>query len=89
MINPQLTQTIAETIASQGIDETVIGLLREQHPGIHFTYCMDDDIPDQSPVLEHPEFNLYLVDGKDHCLCLTQSYEQASGFVVAEIVEYD
>lgn len=87
MITQELTQTIAETIAAQGVDETVIGLLRAQHPGIHFTYCLDDDIPNHLPVLEHAGFNLYLVDGRDHCLCMTQNYEQATGFVVAEIVD--
>lgn len=87
MITQQLAGKIAETIADHGIDETVIGRLRADHPGIHFTYCMDDDIPNHEPVLEHAGFNLYLVDGRDHCLCLTQNYEQASGFVVAEIID--
>lgn len=87
MITQQLAGKIAATIADQGIDETVIGRLRADHPGIHFTYCIDDDIPNHEPVLERAGFNLYLVDGRDHCLCLTQNYEQASGFVVAEIID--
>ncbi|MGD7036834.1 DUF6129 family protein [Methylotuvimicrobium buryatense] len=86
MVTQELADTIAATVESLGIDETVIGRLRADHPGIHFTYCIDDDIPNHEPVLECPGFNLYLVDGRDHCLCLTQNYEQASGFVVAEII---
>ncbi len=86
MITQELAGSIAATVERHGIDETVIGRLRADHPGIHFTYCIDDDIPNHEPVLERAGFNLYLVDGRDHCLCLTQNYEQASGFVVAEII---
>lgn len=86
MITQELAGAIAATVESLGINETVIGRLRADYPGIHFTYCIDDDIPNQEPVLENAGFNLYLVDGRDHCLCLTQNYEQASGFVIAEII---
>lgn len=87
MITQELARTIAASIAGHGIDETVIGRLRADHPGIHFTHCMEDDIPNHEPILEQAGFNLYLVDGRDHCLCLTKNYEQASGFVIAEIVD--
>ena len=53
---------------------------------IHFTYCMDDDLPNNTPVIEHEGFNLYLIDGREHCLCLTNDYDVATGIVVAEII---
>ncbi|MBE0434452.1 MAG: hypothetical protein IBX56_01460 [Methylomicrobium sp.] len=87
MITPELAGAIAATVENEGVDETVIGRLRADHPGIHFTWCLDDDIPNHEPVLERPGFNLYLVDGRDHCLCLTQDWTHASGFVVAEIID--
>ncbi|MDO9107245.1 MAG: DUF6129 family protein [Methylovulum sp.] len=86
MISTEQTQDIAATCNKLGVDESVIATLRQQYPGIHFTYCMDDDIPNHEPVITHPGFNLYLIDGREHCLCLTQDYSLATGVVVAEII---
>jgi hypothetical protein len=36
--------------------------------------------------LEHDRFNLYLIDGREHCLKLTNDTETATGLVVAEIM---
>jgi hypothetical protein len=80
------TREIAGKIAQLGINESVLATLRQAYPDIHFTYCMDDDIPNNEPVLTHDDFNLYLVDGREHCLCLTDNPEVATGIVVAEII---
>lgn len=61
--------------------------LRTAFPDMHFTFCLDDDVISDSPASELPGFNLYLVDSSSHCLCLTGDPEQASGLVVAELVE--
>jgi hypothetical protein len=63
-----------------------LSVLRQQFPEIHFTYCMDDDLPNNTPVIEHKDFNLYLIDGREHCLCLTNDYDTATGIVVAEVI---
>lgn len=86
MISPDQLQNIAEKINRQTLSETVVSALRGEYPGIHFTYCMEDDIPNHEPLLEGSGFNLYLVDGREHCLCLTRNYEHASGIVIAEII---
>ncbi len=86
MITKSQVEDIAATIETLGVDETTVLTLRQQFPGIHFTYCMDDDLPNNTPVVEHKNFNLYLVDGREHCLCLTNDYEAATGIVVAEII---
>jgi len=86
MITPEQLHSIANKVAEQPLNEAVIGNIRSQYPGIHFTYCMEDDIPNHQPVLESNGFNLYLVDGREHCLCLTGHYEHASGIVIAEII---
>lgn len=86
MIDPQQLQLISEFIDTQPLSEQVISALRLQYPQIHFTYCMEDDIPNQEPVLSTPAFNLYLVDGREHCLCLTRQYEHATGVVIAEVI---
>jgi len=87
MISPEQLQNIAATLRAQVLSETVVSELRSEYPGIHFTYCMDDDIPNNEPVLESESFNLYLVDGREHCLCLTRNYEHATGVVIAEVIE--
>jgi len=87
MISPEQLQDIACAINAQPLNETVVARLRSQYPGMHFTHCMEDDTPNHEPAVECPGFNLYLVDGREHCLCLTRDYEHASGIVIAEIIE--
>jgi len=87
MISPEQLQHIASTIKTQMLSESVVSNLRSEYPGIHFTYCMDDDIPNNEPILEGENFNIYLVDGREHCLCLTRDYEHATGVVIAEVIE--
>jgi hypothetical protein len=86
MISPEQLQIIANRVTEQPLNETVVAQLRQQYPGIHFTYCMEDDIPNHEPLLACQGFNLYLVDGREHCLCLTRNYEHATGIVIAEVV---
>ena len=47
---------------------------------------MDDDLPNNTPIIEHKDFNIYLIDGREHCLCLTSDYDVATGIVIAEII---
>ncbi len=86
MITSEQTHEIAALIDALGLDETTVSALRKQYQPMHFTYCMDDDLPNNAPVVEHKNFNLYLIDGRDHCLCLTNDFEAATGIVVAEII---
>lgn len=86
MITAQQAQEIADKIVDLGVGDATVSALRQQYQKIHFTYCMDDDLPNNSPVIEHKDFNLYLIDGREHCLCLTNDYESATGIVVAEII---
>lgn len=87
MISPELLQRIASEIGAQALDETIVSNLRSEYPDIHFTYCMEDDIPNHEPMLENQGFNIYMVDGREHCLCLTRNYEYATGIVIAEVLD--
>lgn len=87
MISTEKLQQIASVVENASLNESLVAMLRSENPEIHFTYCMDDDIPNNEPVLEGQGFNLYLVDGREHCLCLTNSYEHATGVVIAEVIE--
>lgn len=87
MISPEQLQHIASIIGSESLNESLVSMLRSENPGVHFTYCMDDDLPNNEPVLAGEGFNLYLIDGREHCLCLTNSYGNATGIVIAEVLE--
>ncbi|UOA07825.1 MULTISPECIES: DUF6129 family protein [Methylobacter] len=86
MITTQQVTAIAAKIAASGVDESTVLTLRQEYQPIHFTYCMDDDLPNNTPIIEHKGFNLYLIDGREHCLCLTNDYDAATGIIVAETV---
>lgn len=89
MISEQQTDAIAQQVLTEGLSETILPTLRENFPDIHFTYCMDDDVHVGKPVVEQEGFNIYLVDGREHCLCLTNDYDIATGVVLAEVIEDD
>ncbi|MEQ1637029.1 MAG: DUF6129 family protein [Methylococcales bacterium] len=86
MITSDQVNAIVAQIETGGVDESTVSALRQQYQSLHFTYCMDDDLPNNKPIVEHQDFNLYLIDGREHCLCLTNDYEVATGIVVAEII---
>jgi len=86
MITPEQVNAIVAKIETLGVDESTISELRRQYQTIHFTYCMDDDLPNNVPIIEKAAFNIYLIDGREHCLCLTNDYALATGIVVAEII---
>jgi hypothetical protein len=86
MISTEQVNAIMAKIETMGLNDWTVSELRQQYQPIHFTYCMDDDLPNNTPVIERKDFNLYLIDGREHCLCLTNDYEAATGIVVAEII---
>jgi len=87
MITSDQLQVIADTIATQLLNDELVTFLRAQFPDIHFTYCMDDDVSGVLPKFENPRFNLYLVDGREHCLSMTNNHEIATGVLVAEVID--
>jgi hypothetical protein len=89
MISVENTQTIADEVKRRGLGYETVSALRQSYPDIHFTYCMDDDISNGKPVLEDEAFNVYLIDGREHCLCLTNDFDVATGIVLAEVIEDD
>ncbi len=85
MIEEVQLDEVVGIVNQEGIGTGAVEKLRTDMPSLHFTYCMDDDVPNAKPVREMETFNVYLVDGRDHCLCFTQSLEHATGLVLAEI----
>lgn len=89
MIADQEIQAVADFVSANGLSEAIISQLREQYPGKHFTWCMEDDINVGKPVVERETFAMYLVDSREHCSKLTNDGDIASGFVLAEIYSED
>ena len=89
MVSMENAREIADEVKHKGLDYDTVATLRQSYPDIHFTYCMDDDITNGKPVLEADAFNVYLVDGREHCLCLTNDFDVATGIVLAEVIDDD
>ena len=89
MIETETIENISEQIKNLGVSEQTVSELRTKWPKLHFTYCMDDDICGPKPFYESDVYNLYLVDGQDHCMKFTTNQETATGLVIAEREEDD
>lgn len=83
MITPELITQVAARFYALGTSEEAVKALRADYRGLHFTYCADDDVTADYPVYRQPEFNIYLVNGHEHCLTLTPNFETATGVVLA------
>lgn len=86
-LTTELLADIAAKISRAGVGESVLQVLRADYPGMHFSYCMDDDVGTLRPALECAGFNLYYVDGREHCLSLTTEPAAATGLLVAEVID--
>ncbi len=89
MIVPETLEQIANSTASLGaLNEHALATLKQTWPDLRFTFCNDDDMPARlPPVLRCENFNLYLVNGSEHCLSLTDDPRQAIGVVLAWVDE--
>ena len=56
---------------------------RKNFPGLSLTRCDAQDMSGEQAYREYPRFNLYLVDGRDHCWRITDDLAAATGIVVA------
>ncbi len=89
MIEAQTIEAIAAELATTGLSSQSMAGLRLAYPKIHFTHCMDDDVGALEPHSSRPGFNIYLVDGREHCLKFTTETGHATGLVLAEVVDDD
>lgn len=89
MIAPERLEQIAEIVRRAGLNEQTLAALRETFADLHFTDCMDDDVGSATAYREGAGFNLYLVDGREHCLHLTRTPEHATGVLLARVEDDD
>jgi hypothetical protein len=87
-ITNALLDQIATIIARAGVSTESTAALRDAFPDIHFTCCLDDDIgAGINPFREADGFNIYLINGSEHCISFTRSLESATGLVLAEVCD--
>lgn len=87
-INAATLAAVAARAAELDLSEASVGHLRREWPGVHFTFCGEEDVPARlNPVLEGQGFNLYLVNNADHCVAFTNQLEAATGIVLAWVDE--
>lgn len=88
MIAPETLTAVADAVGGRSLDDALLADLRGRFPGLHLTLCGDDDVPARlAPALERSGFNLYLVNGSEHCLSLTNDPDLAIGVVLAWVSE--
>ena len=90
MISQEVVDEVIAKVEASYLGEALLENLRQDYPDIRFTYCMDDDVAvNAKAVAERPGFNVYFVDSREHCLCLTNNYDIATGIVLAEVIDDD
>lgn len=85
MIAPERLDQVSLVVEKAGLSDQTLMALREAFQDIHLTYCMDEDIGVGEPIRREKGFNLYLVDGRGHCIRFTTDLEAATGIVLGEL----
>jgi hypothetical protein len=75
---------IKTLLESEGSATERVASLRQAFPGISLTRCDASDMDTETPVLELPGFEVYLIDTSEHCARITTHPEAATGLIVAE-----
>jgi len=78
-------EQILRVLNTDGLSERTLARLRRDFCDMHFTLCDDDDMGTARPVQSLPGCNIYLVDGRDHCLRITTDPAAATGVVLAAV----
>ena len=83
MITPDDLVRIDDLLATPTTGSNPLTDFRGSFPGLSLTRCDASDMSDEQAFREYPAFNLYLVDGRDHCWHITDDMNIATGVVVA------
>lgn len=89
MITAERLQEVSQWLAQQTGGADLQSQMRRAFPDLHLTFCSDDDVTLDEPAWSCDGYRLYLVDGRNHCLALTNDPNAASGLVVADCEEDD
>lgn len=85
MIDPAVIDEVLSVVEAMGASEAMLPDLRRRWPGMHFTYCLEDELCLEKPVREGVRANIYLVNGHNHCAVITDHEPSATGLLIAEV----
>lgn len=71
-------------LGSAAVGENPLTNFRQRFPGLSLTRCDASDMGGDKPFRTYPGFELYLVDGSNHCWRITGDPTIATGIVVAQ-----
>jgi len=60
-----------------------LAVLRQEFPALVFVSCDAEDLADSPPFRRYPTADVFLMDGRHHCLCVTHTLAEATGLLVA------
>lgn len=86
IVTATLEQIASAADSMSELNDESLASLKKTWPDLRFTLCNDDDMPARlPPALKREKFNLYLVNGSEHCLSLTDDPANAIGVVLASV----
>jgi hypothetical protein len=74
---------IDEILASAQVDGKTATSLRQVAPGVTAVRCDPSDVRDVIPFRSYANCDLFLLDGRDHCVRITEDPGVATGVIVA------
>lgn len=83
MITQEDLARIDGLLATPPAEANPLADFRARFPGLSLTRCDAQDMSGEVPFRAYPKFDLYLVDGRDHCWRITDDPGAATGIVVA------
>lgn len=75
---------IRTALENEGSTADRIAGLRREFPDLSLTRCDAGDMDTETPVVQTPRFDVYLIDASEHCVRITTRPEAATGLIVAE-----
>jgi hypothetical protein len=83
-ISEEIMTEIQSTLTQFGKStNNPVPILKECFPQITFLRMSDGDMG-EPPFLSLQDYNLYLLDGREHCVQITHNLEHATGVVVTQ-----
>ena len=81
-ISADLMEKIDAVLTQASADGSTLARLRGLVDGITATRCDASDLADDQPFRSYERCALYLLDGRDHCMKITDDPTAATGLVV-------
>ncbi|HAF00126.1 MAG TPA: hypothetical protein DCO68_11910 [Methylophilaceae bacterium] len=83
-ISNEMMTEIQSTLTQFGkTTNNPVPILKDCFPDLTFLRMSDSDMG-ESPFLSLQDYNLYLLDGREHCVQITHNLEHATGVVITQ-----